>query len=73
MSNRLFYAAAWLLAAWLAPAGAADYPTKPVRLIVPFPPGGGNDLLGRPVAQKLTVLRISSPPISARTLSSGPR
>jgi tripartite-type tricarboxylate transporter receptor subunit TctC len=31
----------------------AQYPTKPVRLIVPYPPGGGSDGLGRIVALKL--------------------
>jgi tripartite-type tricarboxylate transporter receptor subunit TctC len=37
-------------------ASAADYPTRPVRVIVPFVAGGGTDLLGRFVSQRLTEL-----------------
>ena len=33
---------------------AKDYPNKPVRMIVPFPPGGGTDILSRVIASKLT-------------------
>ncbi len=40
--------------AGLAGAGAADYPTRTVTLVVPFPPGGGVDAMARVVAQKLT-------------------
>jgi tripartite-type tricarboxylate transporter receptor subunit TctC len=32
---------------------AANYPTKPVRLILPYPPGGGSDTIVRPLAQRL--------------------
>src|SRR5712671_1693166 len=35
------------------PAAAQDYPVRPVRLIIPFPPGGSNDLVGRMVATQL--------------------
>ena len=33
---------------------AQNYPTKPIRLVVGFPPGGGPDVTGRVIAQKLT-------------------
>ena len=35
---------------------ADDYPSKPIRIIVPFPPGGGADVLMRPLSKKLTEL-----------------
>jgi tripartite-type tricarboxylate transporter receptor subunit TctC len=37
-------------------AWAQAYPTRPVRLIVPFPPGGAFDALGRPLAEKMKSL-----------------
>jgi tripartite-type tricarboxylate transporter receptor subunit TctC len=39
--------------AGMQPVIAADYPTRPIRMIVPFPPGGGNDLLARSISQPL--------------------
>ncbi|RPJ44248.1 MAG: tripartite tricarboxylate transporter substrate binding protein [Betaproteobacteria bacterium] len=38
----------------IAPAAAQHYPTKAVRIIAPFPPGGSSDLVARILAQKLT-------------------
>src|SRR5258708_25047320 len=35
------------------PAAAQDYPVRPVRLIIPFPPGGSNDVVGRLIATHL--------------------
>jgi tripartite-type tricarboxylate transporter receptor subunit TctC len=38
----------------LSQTRAEDYPTKPITMIVPYPPGGGVDLIGRLVAERLT-------------------
>jgi tripartite-type tricarboxylate transporter receptor subunit TctC len=47
--------AAAIVAALLATSAQAQaYPAKPIRMITPFPPGGGTDYLARTVANKLT-------------------
>ncbi|MBV8792371.1 MAG: tripartite tricarboxylate transporter substrate binding protein [Pseudolabrys sp.] len=43
------------LCALAAPALAIDYPTRPITLIVPYPPAGGVDAMARVVAEKLSV------------------
>jgi len=36
--------------------GAADYPSKAIQLIVPFPPGGGSDITARFINDRLSAL-----------------
>jgi len=36
------------------PAAAQDYPARPVKLVIPFPPGGSNDVVGRVIAAQLS-------------------
>jgi tripartite-type tricarboxylate transporter receptor subunit TctC len=45
---------ALLAAAASAGAAAQAYPARPVRLIIPFPPGGSNDIVGRMIAAQLS-------------------
>ncbi|MBI4203692.1 MAG: tripartite tricarboxylate transporter substrate binding protein [Betaproteobacteria bacterium] len=45
---------ALLLVVAQAASAQAQYPSKPVRIVIPYPPGGGTDLQGRPMAQILT-------------------
>ena len=53
---RITYAVVAGLALWLLPAvaSAQDFPTKPIKLIVPFPAGGPNDIIARIVGQRMS-------------------
>jgi len=42
-----------ILAAVFATAAHAEYPEKPIKIVVPYPPGGSTDLLTRIIGQKL--------------------
>src|ERR1043166_2350612 len=54
--NKLIFIAALLTVpnATLAAPASVDYPTKPVRLVVPYPPGGATDVVAREVGQRLS-------------------
>jgi len=54
MISRSIFVCVVMLCAGGALAASGDYPSKPVRLIVPFAPGGGTDIVARVLAQKLT-------------------
>ena len=58
-NHRMMLIAGWLLGGTLLPTLAipslaqSDFPSRPITIIVPFPPGGSSDVVTRLVAQKL--------------------
>ena len=51
--RKVLGAAALLLCAFALSANAQTYPSKPIRLVVPYPPGALTDLLGRAIGERL--------------------
>ena len=54
MRSILIGAAGLLVALTTTVAAQSDYPNRPVRLIIPFPPGGSNDVVGRMIATQMS-------------------
>lgn len=54
MNMRAAVGILFLLGMMISPLGAQGYPNKPLHFILPFPPGGPTDMLGRVIAQKLS-------------------
>ena len=70
MIVRAILIAFFLAGAMAAPLGAQTYPNKPVRLVLPFPPGGATDILGRIVGQALAE-RLGQPVVPENRPGSG--
>jgi len=54
MKTQFAIALAAVSAGLTLPAFAQEYPTKSIRMVVPFPAGGGSDIVARVLAQRLT-------------------
>jgi tripartite-type tricarboxylate transporter receptor subunit TctC len=54
MATGKLFAAMVLAAISFAPASAQQYPTRPITLVVPLPPGGTNDIMARIVGERMT-------------------
>jgi tripartite-type tricarboxylate transporter receptor subunit TctC len=58
-----------VLASWSA--GAQEFPSKPIKLVVPFPPGGPNDIIARVVGQRMSEILRQSVVIDNRAGAGG--
>jgi tripartite-type tricarboxylate transporter receptor subunit TctC len=63
--------AAWSVLLWPALAAAQDFPNRSIRLIVPFPAGGPNDIIARVVGQRMSELAKQPVVIENRTGQGG--
>jgi tripartite-type tricarboxylate transporter receptor subunit TctC len=60
-----------LLLAAVSGADAQPYPSKPLRMVVPFPPGGSLDVVARPLANRMSELMGQQVVVDYRTGASG--
>ena len=67
MSKRAIWIAAMLLTASASAYAQAPYPSKAIRMIVGFPPGGSNDIVARIIAPKLTQILGAQVVVENRT------
>src|SRR5579859_7472252 len=56
VTRRTLLSLAAALAASTVPCGAQTYPTKPIKLVVPFAPGGPADVIGRIIGHELNII-----------------
>ncbi len=66
----IFYAP-WMAAAQTAAPGSAGWPSRPIRFIVPFPPGGGTDVNARIIAPRLAAALGQQVVVENRTGAGG--
>ena len=73
--NILIFAASIAAALWggavLAASSADSYPNRPIRIIIPYPPGGTSDILARLIGGKLTESWKQQVIVDNRTGASG--
>src|SRR5688572_33246292 len=53
-ASRCIVSRLWIFLAMALPLHAKEYPTKPIRLIVPFAPGGPTDIMSRAIGERIT-------------------
>src|SRR5438477_3677206 len=69
--RHLLVSGAGLLAAPAVVRAQAKYPDRPIRLVIPFPPAGPTDIIGRKAAEKLTAILGQNVVVDNKTGAAG--